>query len=158
MQCIEQLAQNNQDHKAHFVVVKTNLLGLSVCIILGWLPSSSFELDCRSTARPHRSRGRCWAAIRLSYRPEPSGHAVRGEVDGLDIGRQHGRRFVLLRHTHRSQRRTYPHLYKQERKRPTSASRTHAVLGSVIPRGWVPVSMTKVRNLVGLSNYSAFHW
>ena len=50
-----------------------------------------------------RSWGRCWAAIRLSHRPEPSGHAVHGEVDGLDIGGQHGRRFVLLRHTHRPQ-------------------------------------------------------
>ena len=46
-----------------------------------------------------RSRGRCWAAIRLSHRPEPSGHAVHGEVDRLDIRRQDGRRFVLLRHT-----------------------------------------------------------
>jgi len=33
-----------------------------------------------------RFRGRCWAAIRLSHRPEPSGRAVRGEVDGLNIG------------------------------------------------------------------------
>ena len=56
-----------------------------------------------------RSRGRCWAAIRFSHRPEPSGHAVHGEVDRLiDIGGQHGRRFVLLRHTHRPQRRPYP--------------------------------------------------
>jgi len=31
--------------------------------------------------------------------------AVHEEVDGLDIGGQHGRRFVLLRHTHRPQRR-----------------------------------------------------
>jgi len=54
-----------------------------------------------------RSRGRYWAAIRLSHRPEPSGHAVDGEVDGLDIGGQHGRRFVLLRHTHRPQRKPY---------------------------------------------------
>jgi len=37
-----------------------------------------------------RSRGRCWAAIRLSHRPERSGRAVHGEVDGLDIGGQHG--------------------------------------------------------------------
>jgi len=44
----------------------------------------------------------------LSHCPEPSGHAVHEEVDGLDIEGQHGRRFVLLRHTHRSQRR--PHL------------------------------------------------
>jgi len=52
-----------------------------------------------------RSRGRCWAAIRL---PAPSGRAVHEEVDGLDIGGQHGRRFVLLRHTRRLQRRKYP--------------------------------------------------
>ena len=54
-----------------------------------------------------RFRGRCGAAIRLSHRPEPSGLAVREEVDGLDIGGQHGRRFVL-RHTHRPQRRPCP--------------------------------------------------
>jgi len=50
------------------------------------------------------SRGRCWASIGLSQRPEPSGHAAHEEVDGLDIGGQHGRRFVLLCHTHRPQR------------------------------------------------------
>jgi len=33
-----------------------------------------------------RFRGRCWAAIWLFHRPEPSGRAVHGEVDGLDIG------------------------------------------------------------------------
>jgi len=55
-----------------------------------------------------RPWGRCWAAIRLSHRPESSGHAVHEEVDGLDIGGQHGRRFVFLRHTHRSQRRPCP--------------------------------------------------
>jgi len=37
----------------------------------------------------------------LSHRPEPSGRAVYGEVDGLDIGGQHGRQFVLLSHTRR---------------------------------------------------------
>jgi len=55
-----------------------------------------------------RSRDRCCGAIRLSHRPEPSGHAVHGEVDGLDIGGQHGWRFVLLRHIHRPQRGRYP--------------------------------------------------
>jgi len=40
--------------------------------------------------------------------PEPSGHAVHWEVDGLDIRGQHGWRFVLLRHTHRPQRGPYP--------------------------------------------------
>ena len=58
-----------------------------------------------STASPPRYRGRCWAAIRMSHRPEPSGRAVRGGVDGLDSGGRHGRWFVL-RHTHRPQK--YP--------------------------------------------------
>ena len=62
-----------------------------------------------------RFRGRCWAAIRLSHRPEPSGRAVHGEVDGLDIGGRHGRRFVLLRHTHKPQRRPYPFCTSMER-------------------------------------------
>ena len=53
-----------------------------------------------STASPPRYRGRCWAAIRLSRRPEPSGRVVHEEVDGLDSGGRHGRRFVLRR-THR---------------------------------------------------------
>jgi len=62
-----------------------------------------------------RFRDRCWAAIRLSYRPEPSGRAVLEEVDEFDTGGPSGRRFVLLRHTHR---RPYP-ICKQERKPPT---------------------------------------
>jgi len=55
-----------------------------------------------------------------------------------------------------------PHLYKQERIRPTSVERrlirTHAVLGRAISGGWVPVLGMKVRSLVGLSNHSTFHW
>jgi len=54
------------------------------------------------------SRGRRWAAIQLSHRPESPGRAVHDEVDGLGIGGQLCRRFVLLRHTHRPQRRPYP--------------------------------------------------
>jgi len=50
----------------------------------------------------------CSAAILLSFRPEPSVRAVQEEVDGLDIEGQHGRRYALLRHTHRPQRRPYP--------------------------------------------------
>ena len=45
-----------------------------------------------------KSQGRCWAIIQLSHHPEPSGCAVHGDVDGLDI-RGHGRRFVLLHYT-----------------------------------------------------------
>ena len=84
---------------------------------LGWLESKvtiflwlllSFErVLLLSTASPHRYRGSCWPAIRLSHRPEPLRRVVRGEVDGLDSGGQHGLRFVL-RHTHRPQRRPYP--------------------------------------------------
>jgi len=64
----------------------------------------------------NRSQGSSWAALshrpkpsgRLSYCPKPSGRAVHEKFDGLDIGGQHGWRFVLLRHTHRPQRRPYP--------------------------------------------------
>ena len=93
-----------------------------------------------------RSRGRCWAAIRLSHRPEPSGHAVHGEFDGLDIGGQHGRRFVLLHHTHRPQRRPYSICTSRSGNVLTPVRRrlseTQALLGRVIPgggcwcRGW----------------------
>jgi len=55
-----------------------------------------------------RSRGRCWAASRLSRHPEPSGFAVHGEVDVLDMGTRHDRRFILLYHTHRPQKGPCP--------------------------------------------------
>jgi len=58
-----------------------------------WASSFNPQLGCT------RFRGRCWADIRLSYRPELSGHTVDGDVDGLDIGGQHGGRSVLLHHT-----------------------------------------------------------
>ena len=54
-----------------------------------------------------------------------------------------------------------PHLYRQERKRPTPVwrrlSRTQALLGRVILGVCVPVSGIKVWSLVGLSAHSAFH-
>ena len=44
------------------------------------------------------------------------------------------------------------HFYKQERKRPTAVrrwlSRTQALLGRVIPGGWMPVSEMKMRSLM----------
>ena len=53
-----------------------------------------------------------------------------------------------------------PHLYRQERKRPTTVRRrlswTQVVLGRVTLGGWVPVSGMK--SLVGLFDHSAFHW
>jgi len=55
-----------------------------------------------------------------------------------------------------------PHFYRQERKRPTPVwrrlSRTQALLGRSIPWEWVPVSVMKMRSLVGLSVHSALHW
>jgi len=109
-----------------------------------------------------RSRGRCWAAIRLSHLPEPSGHTVHGEVDGLDIEGQHGRRFVLLRHTKQAAEEAVPHLYIEERKRPTPVrrrlSRTQAILGRVALGGWVLVSGMKLWSLVGLSARPEFQW
>jgi len=54
------------------------------------------------------SRGRCWAAIRLSHHPKSSDRAVHGDVDGLDIEGRHGRRFVLLRHIHKPQKGPIP--------------------------------------------------
>ena len=54
----------------------------------------------------------CLAALDLGSGVEqpfgcPSDRAVHREVHGLDIVGQHGRRFVLLRHTHRPQGRPY---------------------------------------------------
>jgi len=91
-----------------------------------------------------KSPGRCYAGIRLLRHPEPLRHLLHGEVNGLDIEGLHGQQSVLLHHTHKAT----PHLYKHERKRPTPVrrrlSRNHAVLGRVIPGGWVPMSAMKV--------------
>ena len=40
--------------------------------------------------------------------PSRSGRAIHGEVDGLDMGRQHIQRFDLLRHPHKPQKQPYP--------------------------------------------------
>ena len=106
------------------------------------------------------SWGRCWAAIRLSHRRESSGHAVHGEVDELDFGGQHGRRFVL-HHTHSRQRRSYPTCTNR-----SGNTRHRCGGGWAGPRlflggpsgGWVPVSGMKMLSLVGLPAHSAFHW
>jgi len=75
------------------------------CPTKGWRGNSCWLLLLSQLFQPLlgriRSRGRCWAAIQMSHCPEPSGRAVHG----LDIEGQHGRRFVLLRHTQRPQRR-----------------------------------------------------
>ena len=118
-----------------------------------------FERVAKPLLGRTRSRGRCWAAIRL-FHTEPPGRAVHGEVDGLYIGGKHGRQFVLLRHTHRPQKGPYPICASRSGKRSTLVRkrlyRTQA-LGRAIPWGWVLMSGMEVRSLVVLSNHSAFH-
>jgi len=108
-----------------------------------------------------RFRGRCWAAIRLSHRPEPSGRAVHEEVGGLNIGGQHGRRFVVLRHTHRPQRRSYPICTSRSGTSDTGAEAVKPDPGSSWEgHSWkvgAGVGM-KVWNLERLSSKSPFHW
>jgi len=86
------------------IMIKVKFGCLDCAWILLFLLSQLFEpLLGRTT-----SRCRCWAAIRLSHRPEPTGHAVHGKVDRLDIGGQHGLRSVPLRHSHKTQKGPYP--------------------------------------------------
>jgi len=108
-----------------------------------------------------RSRGKFWAAIRMFHCPEPSGRVVHGEIDGLVIGRQHSRRFVLLHHTHRLQRRPYP--ICSSRKWSVRHWCGGGLAGPTLflggsSREWVLVSGMKVRSLVRLSNHFVFHW
>ena len=76
-----------------------------------WAVASFFIVwasSCNPLLRRTGSRGRCWAAIRLSRHPVPSGHALRREADGLDSEGQHGQRSVPLRQTHEPQKGPYP--------------------------------------------------
>ena len=108
-----------------------------------------------------RSRGRCRAAIRLSHRPEPSGRAIHGQVDGLDSEGQYGQPVYSSATHSQAAEEAITHLFKQEWKRPTPVRRrlspTQALLGRAIPGVWVPMSGIKVRSLVAFSNHSAFH-
>ena len=84
-----------------------------------------------------RSWGRCWAVIRLSHRPEPSGHAVHGVVDGLDIGGQHG---LLFSDTLTGRRRGYTQFVEagvetsDTGAESVNLSGTRALLGRVTSR------------------------
>jgi len=77
----------------------------------------------------------------LSHRPEPSDHAVHEEVDGLDIGGQHGRRLFSVPHSQAAEE-GISHLYKQEWKRPTQ----HFVFDKVLPK-YVNVYLYHVRSV-----------
>jgi len=67
--------------------------------------TSSFLRHMSSFCNPQLgrsiSRGKCWAAIRLSLHPESCDHAIHLEVYGLDSEGKHGQPSVLLRHTSR---------------------------------------------------------
>ena len=117
----------------------------------------SFERVLSSTARPPTYRDRCWAAIRLSHRPEPLGRVVRG---GRWIGQWKTTWSTVCSAPHsQAAEEAIPHLYRRERKRPTPVRRrlrrTQALLGMVIPEVCVPVSGIEVRSLVGLSAHCA---
>ena len=79
-------------------------------------------------------------------------------VDGLDIGRRRGRRFVLLRHTHRPQRRPYLICASKSGKvqHQRRLGRTHAIPGGAIPGGWVPMSGMKVRSECSVEDHWSF--
>jgi len=63
--------------------------------------ASSFELVIQTTAWPHYILGQMLSSHSVVHRPELSGHAINGVVDGLDIGGQHGRQFVCATLTSR---------------------------------------------------------
>ena len=73
--------------------------------------------------------------------PEPSGRAVHGEVDGLNIGGQlvDGLFFCATRTSCRREERTIPHLFKQKRKSPTLVWSTDDDRTGV-PE-WIPVEV-----------------
>jgi len=58
-----------------------------------------------------RSRGRCWAAIRLSHRPEPSGRAARGEGRWIGHWRTTWSTACSAPHSQAAEE-AIPHLYK----------------------------------------------
>jgi len=126
------------------------------------------DLLCRlselsqSTAWPHYISG----FVLSSHSVVSSSRTVRPvhwEIDGLDIGGQHGRRPVCSSapHAHVAEG-AIRRLCKQERKRPRSVwrwlSRIYAVLDRAIQGGWTPMSGMKERSLVVLSNHSVFLW
>ena len=59
----------------------------------------------------------------MSHHPEPSGHAIQGEADGLDIGGQQGQTVCSPAPHSQAAEEATPHLYKQEWKCQTQVRR-----------------------------------
>jgi len=100
-----------------------------------------------------------WAAIRLWCHSELPDYVLHAKVDGLDIGGQHGRRFILLRHTHRPQRRSYPICTSRSvnvRHRCRGGwARTRLFLAEPCQEGGWRVGDESTRSLVGI--FQSFH-
>jgi len=111
-----------------------------------FLASSFNPLGCT------RSRGRCWAAIRLFRYPEPSGHALRGKGDGLNNKRQHGQRAALLRHTFKPQWGPLPVCVRRR-----AGYVGHRCSWQGHSRIIGPMSGINIWSLELFSNHSAFH-
>ena len=100
--------------------------------------------------------------IRLSHRPEPSAVKPCSPRGGQWIGHSRTTWSTACSSAPHSQAaEAMPHLYKQEWKRNPSAEAVKSDSGSSWEGHsgeWVPVSVMKMRSLVGLSAHSAFHW
>ena len=70
-----------------------------------------------------RSRARCWAAVRMSHCPEPSGHAVNWERRWIGHWRTTWSTVCSSAPHSHAAKEVIPHLYRQERKRPTPVRR-----------------------------------
>jgi len=107
-----------------------------------------------------RSRGRYWAAIRLSCHPELLGQALHGEVNWTVNDNMVNGLFLCATLT--SCRRGHTRLVGAGEK--TSDTGVEAVKRNPCcswqghSRRWMPMSEMKLQSLAVLSNHSAFHW
>ena len=100
-----------------------------------------------------QSRGRFWAAFRLSHRPEPLSHAVHGEVEGLDIRGQHGRLFVSSALTGR--KRPTPVRRRLSRPDPGSSWEGHSGrVGSCVGDAKEQIKQIKIVSKVCAQQYT----
>ena len=110
-----------------------------------------------------RSRVRCWATIRLSHRPEPSG---RAQSTGRSVDWTLNDNMVddlLFCATLPARRGGHTPIVQAGAETPDTGAEAVKLdprcsrKGHFIPEGWVPVSQKQLQSLVGLSNHTAFH-